>query len=196
MSPSEFYGQGPLRRLQWRLDRVIELLRHRPQPLRPRYFDDGPIRVYWRLLLELTGVPEDDERYATICDRRAAVWHAHQLHYSADVERRQILEARLLTNASFAEIAHGFATEPQAIESFEALFFNVRDRFSNTDWINKVIRGEFGIAPDGGRSELAVEARGYVLRLFAFYGGPLVLDTRPAPVRGRRRGRVAAGDAG
>ncbi len=88
-----------------------------------------------------------------------------------------MLEARLLTNASFAEIAHGFATEPKAIEYFEALFFNVRDRLSNTDWINKVIRGEFGAAQDGGRLELAAEDRGYVLRLFAFYGGPHVLET-------------------
>ena len=58
-----------------------------------------------------------------------------------DRRLRQILEAWLLTNASFSEIAKRFATDPLTIEYFEQLFFNIRDRMQHKDWIAKIILG-------------------------------------------------------
>ena len=142
-----FIRQSPFRRPQWRLDRVMQMLGHRPQPLRPNQHDDHNIRIYRQVLIEL-GSPRTTNRAQRDLSGISGNLPAHLLHYSPDVESRQILEASLLTTKSFAEIADQFATEPRAIEYFEGLFFNVRDRFSNSFWIRQVIRGRFDVGRD------------------------------------------------
>jgi hypothetical protein len=175
MNP-EILIQSPIRRPQWRLDRVMEMIRHRPRSLRPRRSDDHYIRAYHRILLELAAVGEDKEHRDAIFREYPAVCQAHVLHYSADVESREILEARLLTTESFAEIAGRMATEPATIEYYEGIFFNVRDRLQHSGWISKVIRGPSIVGRGAEYTRSSSALRGYVLRLFAYHGGPLVLD--------------------
>jgi hypothetical protein len=154
----------------------MEMLRHRPQPLRPTGSDDHYIRVFRRVLIELAAAGEDSDRRDAVFRDNPAVCQAHLIHYSADVESRQILEARLLTSESFGEIAARLAMAPAMVEYYEGIFFSVRDRFQNRDWITKVIRG----SSIGGRgiknTRSSSDLRGYVLRLFAYHGGPLALD--------------------
>lgn len=166
----------PMRRPQWRLDRVLQMVRQRPQPSQPTRTDCHYIRVYRWLLLALAAARRNEPRRAQIVQEFPELYQAHRLHYSADVETRQIVEARLLTSESFEEIAVRFGTTPKTIEYYEALFFNVRDRLSSGYWIRKVIRGNCELFGDSGTDSLSVDQRGYVLRLFAYFGGPLVLD--------------------
>lgn len=175
MSP-DILIKSPTRSPAWRLGRVMEMIRHRPRPLTPRWADDHNIRAYRRILLELAAAGDDGDRRDAVFCEYPAVCKAHMLHYSADVESRQILEARLLTTESFAEIAVRSATEPATVKYYEQIFFNVRDRFECRDWIRKVIRGPAiaGRGIENTRSSRAV--RGYVLRLFAFHGGAIALD--------------------
>ena len=49
----------PLRLPHWRLNRVMEMLAHRPQPLRPCRIDDIPICAYHRMLLQLMDAGND-----------------------------------------------------------------------------------------------------------------------------------------
>jgi hypothetical protein len=173
---TEILIQNPFRRPEWRLDRVMELIRHRPQPLLPRRTDDHNIHVYRRVLLELAAAGEDrDRRDAVFCEY-PAVCRAHLLHYSADVETRQLLEARLLTTESLDKIAGRLATAPAMVDYYEKIFYSVRDRLQHRDWIRKVICGRSigGHGIENTRSHSAL--RGYVLRLFAYHGGPLALD--------------------
>jgi hypothetical protein len=172
----QFIRQSPFRRPQWRMDRVMQMLGNRPQPLRPTRHDDHNIRIYRQILIDLGTAKDDESRRDEIFREYPEVCRAHLLHYSPDVESRQILEASLLTTKSFTEIANRFATEPRAIEYFEGLFFNVRDRLSSSFWIRQVIRGRFDTGRDVNDKNLRLAQRGYVLRLFAFFGGPLVLD--------------------
>lgn len=175
MNP-DLHTQSPVRNPSWRLQRVMEMIRHRPRALLPRRSDDHNVRVYLRVLLELAAAGEDEDRRDAVFREYPAVCQAHLLHYSADVESRQVIEARLLTSESFAEIAGRMATEPATVAYYERIFFNVRDRFQNSDWIRKVIRGP-SIAGRGIKNSQSSSAlRGYVLRLFAFHGGPLALD--------------------
>jgi hypothetical protein len=62
------------------------------------------------------------------------------------------------------------------IDYYEKLFFHVRDRLSASDWILQVIKGPRRSYRDNASAEMTEANRGYVLRLFAYYGGPLVLD--------------------
>jgi len=50
LAQQHFASLLPLRKPHWRLNRVTEMLRHRPQPLRPRRMDDHPIRAYLGML--------------------------------------------------------------------------------------------------------------------------------------------------
>ena len=168
--------QNPIRSPGWRLARVMEMVRHRPRPLLASRTDDHNIHAYRRVLLELAAAGEDGERREAVFREYPAVCQAHLPHYSADVESRQVLEARLLTTESFDQIAARLATEPAAVKYYEQIFFSVRDRFEHRDWIRKVIRGP-AIAGRGIKSTRSSSAlRGYVLRLFAYHGGPLALE--------------------
>ena len=120
---------------------------------------------------------------------------AHCLYHAADVERRQILEARLLTGESDEEIARRFDIAPDAVNCYEKLFFNVRDRLHCSDWIylTTLRRPAAGAANENGA--LTDEERGFVYRRFGYYGGPLVLDAEisvlgpiEAPQRGENLG--------
>ena len=168
---------SPVRRPQWRLDRVIQLLSNRPLPLHPRRYDDHYVRAYRRILGKLRAAGDDLARQDAVFLEYPDVYQAHRLHYSPDLEHRQILEARLLTNESFDEIASRYSTTPKAIDYYEKLFFHVRDRLKCSSWIHKVISGPRSDYRDNkNKGIMTDDERGYVYRLFAFYGGPLVLD--------------------
>ena len=80
---------------------------------------------------------------------------------------------RLLTCETLEEIDGRFATEPRVIEFYESVFINVRDQLQHRDWVSKVIvsvRSSIARMIRGGMTD---EQRGYVYRLFAYFGGPL-----------------------
>lgn len=166
----------PMRQPRWRLDRVLQLLRHRPQPMRPVRIDDYFIRVYYLLLVGITATRNDDVARVKLLLARNDMYQAHNIFYAADIETRLILEARLLTTETFAEIAARLATTPKAVEYYEGVFFNVRDRLSNGDWIHKIIRGKYRPHSSRANEGLSMEQRGYLLKLCAYIGGPLALD--------------------
>jgi hypothetical protein len=172
----------PLRLPHWRLNRVTEILGHRPQPLQPRRMDDHFIRAYLRLL-ELLAASDDEDTLQAVNKQLPAVYEAHRYHYSADFRKRQEIEARLLTSESLDDIASKLAADPKAIEYYAALFFDVRDALDLRDWVSMMIRIRIRYDEESGCSR-AEAARGYVTRMFAFFGGPLVLDALLIPFIG------------
>jgi hypothetical protein len=170
----------PLRLPHWRLNRVTEMLRHRPRPLRPGWKDDHPIRVYCRMLRELNAAGDDEEKLIAVREELPAVYEAHRYHYSPDYRTRQEIEARLLTRESFAEIASKLGADPKAIEYYASIFFDVRDALDHRDWVSLMIRSRMRYDEESGCSRAQAE-HGYVMRLFAYFGGPLVLDTLMNP---------------
>jgi hypothetical protein len=139
-------------------------------------------------LLDSIAAGTDDCRHEEVRTKSPDVARAHQIHFSPDLETRQILEARLLTAESVDHIAQRFAISPKVVEYFEALFFHVRDRRGNRDWVRATILRPPPAAGDD--ILMTAEQRGYAYRVFAFHGGPLALDsvmsamkTSPMPVR-------------
>ena len=171
----------PLRLPHWRLNRVTEMLRHRPQPLWPRWKDDHPIRIYRRMLLATLAAGDDQEQVQAIEEELPAVHEAHRYHYSPEFCRRQELEARLLTRESLEEIASKLGAHPKAIEYYASLFFDVRDALDHRDWVLLMIRNRMRYDEECGCSRAEAE-RGYVMRLFGYVGGPLVLDALMNPL--------------
>ena len=167
---------SPFRCPMLRAERVFAMLEHRPRPLRPRRSDDCHVRAYRWFLKHYLAAGDDGEERQPISMQMPHVEQAHRLYVAADVERRLILEARLLTTESSAEIAERFATDAKTIDYYEQLFFNVRDRKHASDWLITVIKGppEDRVPSRGG--VMTTAQRGFVYKLFARFGGPLVLD--------------------
>jgi hypothetical protein len=165
---------GPLRLPHWRLNRVLHMLKERP--LRPppwfREGDDRMVRTY-RLTVLVMREAEDDSRRDF--DEFRPMVEAHQCNYSPDPTIRQELEAWLLTEEPYEKIAQRFFMSPQAVEFFEQIFFNVRDRLENSDLIQLAIHSRKQYDQEAGCSPAEIE-RGYVLRHFAYIGGPQVLN--------------------
>jgi hypothetical protein len=126
-------------------------------------------------LIELATAGTNEERQEAVCQQHASVYEAHRFHYSANVARRQELEAHLLTGEPYAAIAKKMAADPKAIEYYSQIFFDVRDRLEASGWIYPIIRHQRRDEQYWGYSAADAE-RGYVLRLFAYGGGPHVLD--------------------
>jgi hypothetical protein len=173
--PPDFFKDNPFRRPAWRSERVFAMLKHRPRPLRPRRSDDCHVRAYRCFLKHYLAAGDDGEERLRLHPAMPAVAQAHEL-FSIDVERRQILEARLLTSETFDEIAARFATEAAVIDCFEKLFFSVRDRLTNKDWIAKVIKGPPEERVPNRNGVMTVAERGFAYRHFGYFGGALVLD--------------------
>lgn len=111
------------------------------------------------------------------------MWSEHP-----DGEWRSILEARLLAGQSSVEIAYAFGTFPTSIDWYEKMFFDVRDRLDRRDYIIKVILGTAADREANSSGSTTDHQRDMTFKLFAYFGGPMVLDwiitgliDRPAP---------------
>ena len=167
---------NPVRSPSGRLNRVMDLLESRPVPRRPsRVSDDRYVAGYYNLLLR--NRTTDWRRFdAAASGEDPAVVCADQLRWSPDVESRAILEARILTGQSDAEIVARMLLAAEAVEWYEALFFCVRDRLQCSDWIKKTIQDMCGPPLLYGFEELADHHRHTAYRSIGYYGGPVLLE--------------------
>jgi hypothetical protein len=168
-----FLQLSPLRRPQWRADRAMQLV-ERCQ--RPRRWDDRFVRMYCRFLNESIAASGDEQRLLLAELNSPDVILAHTLHFGDDRERRHILQARLLTQESFDDIAKRFEVPVGAINCYEKIFFNVCDRLKCHDWMAKIVRGERETRGTIRQDVVTEQQRAMLYRWFGFYGGPLVLD--------------------
>ena len=74
------------------------------------------------------------------------------------------------------EIAEQCCCRPLSVHWFEHLFFNVRDRLGAECWITKTIRDAGRADPANKDDSLSPQQRATVIKQFAYFGGPLVLD--------------------
>src|SRR5262245_58981004 len=118
-----FVAVNPWRSPQWRYERAMTLLEARQ---RPRWFDDRPIRICWLFLHDSIDAKGDASKLETASRLYPQAAAVHSLRYSPESERRQILEARLLTSETFEQIAERTGLEPSTVEHYEQVCFNVR----------------------------------------------------------------------
>jgi len=107
--------------------------------------------------------------YALILRDKELFW-AHSIWLADKNPTRWGIEARVLAGESDAQIAEKIGTDPGIITAYINVFFDVRDRLNNLDYVQNVIMAD---AVTRGLQE-----RHYDLlwKLLAYKGGPLVLD--------------------
>jgi hypothetical protein len=155
-------------RAQWLLDRHFYFSRLRDDQL------TGRTLRYLRQLLR-------SHRYhlAQAAKRDPDLAAAHRL-YVSDGRAALLLEARLLMGQDSVEIERLMGVPASVVDLYEAVFFQCCDRLRARDWVVCCALDMPPSAASIGPDKAAV------LKRFAFFGGPLVLDAvRPYLVDGK-----------
>lgn len=176
----------PFMRPYWRHERALELVNSSGSKRLTRC-DDTYIHQYRNFLLDLEKFKDDTRALAV---KNVGLYHAYNIHsrMQTDPEVGLVIEARLLAGMSPAQIAATYKTIPETIEWYERIFFNVRDFLDHSDWIvrNVLVPAADNFAqPANADTEVAARRAQPVvlpyfdmsLKLFSYFGGPLVCDT-------------------
>lgn len=110
----------------------------------------------------------------------SGIKHAIALHRKTIGWSRWELEALLLTTMQFAAIAERCSIAEQTVEAFHALFFDVRDRLGESDWINSRVLGR---DVDGN---LRDHGDGDIWKRVAYEHGVLTLNLYMAVMRDQK----------
>jgi len=107
-----------------------------------------------------------------VADRNPGIWLAKFI-YEQQAPNGQALrwaiEARILARQTNDQIAQCLGCKPDVIAAYEALFFNVRDRLANGDFITQCV-----ISAPAARAK--DEPLGRAWKLFGYRAGPQVLE--------------------
>lgn len=170
----------PLRPINWRWERA-RLLKELGKRTPGRGKDDHWVLAALRLQHSLDTAKDEIDRYAAF--ERAGplglaydVWDGEELKKNDDRPQvyngsRVELEARLLATQSPLEIGHTLAMPKEAIEVYEAVFFNVIDRLDNVSYINN--------HAFGGKMHARLTEKDFsvILKAFAYYSrSPALVD--------------------
>lgn len=162
---------------RWRYDRARQLLGARPRR-KPAKADDRLTRRAVEFLDLWDSAPllnraKQHVRFVRqeLFPRYPELYLAYELFVTDGCERaRCALEARLLARQSDEEIADRLSTMPEAVQAYEQLFFNVRDRLDNRDYIvSSVLSPSLNYGYDLTNIELSA-------KFFGYFAGPQVLD--------------------
>jgi len=164
----DYAKYDPFRSVSWRYDRVLEMLDHKPRAGRCRTGDDEKVRAIRRFMLRYRSNQSEDK--SQLFGDNPGLFYAHQIHTLEHQHIRSIVEARILARQDDFEIAEVIPTIPQAIEWYEATYFNVRDRLDCHDWIMSRV-----LVPALWRTE-ANDVSDLTLKLFGYFAGPYMLE--------------------
>lgn len=179
----------PFRRPNWRFDRVIAMCDRVPTPGRCTPRDDEYVRRARHFLLRHRAF--DDNRREELRWEDGDLFAAYEV-YRAKVNREGdqafTLESRILSGQDDDEIAKHYSFGPRAVDYYEALFFNVRDRLDRRDWITTQIlipalKRDTGATDTAAAGTWQPQDNAVIktsldgsLKFFAFFAGPWVLE--------------------
>lgn len=185
----DFELYNPIRRPDWRYERVLRLVDRISAPGRCGPRDDERVKTFRRFLLRYRYLKNEETRPGrdrVLFQEFPALYYAYELHTSPMYKRlANCLQARLLARQSNEEIATQLATLPDTVDWYESMFYHVRDRFEAHDWIVQQI-----LVPAHARmlGDNYTEAMWDMsLKFFGYFGGPLMVDFATA---GFNRGAV------
>jgi hypothetical protein len=186
---------NPFRSPAWRFERVLSLVSRRPAPERASRSDDRYIRAYRKFLTQLEGRETRDSQME-IFGSDPALYFAHLLHHNPDKEYRTWVQARILAGQTDTEIARKcWGTLPATVSWYNKLFFDVRDRLDCKDYIDKVVVGRWDDRQSNPDGSTTFYQKSMMVKMFAFYGGPIILDYLVRSLKGLGRAwKEADGD--
>ncbi len=158
---------NPFRPVDWRWRRAVDLVES-GRIASPGH-DDAGVCLARKFFRALRGC-QDDAARQLLARRMPALFQTYTIYAGPPSFAKSVIEARLLTEETFAQIADKCNCTPAVIETYELLFFSVRDRLTAEGYIlHQVIgpRAHTGLRDD----DIDV-----ILKMRAFAGGAVVLD--------------------
>lgn len=125
---------NPRRPVDWRWQRAVQLARDTTREFNRRRIDDEWIKKARNFRIRYTNARDDIARTA-LAETYPDFWYAHEYYHQDEQSDRWDLEARLLARQDPIGIANVLCTSVQTIETYERLFFNVRERIDNSGYI-------------------------------------------------------------
>ena len=178
----------PFRRADWRFTRVLGMCDRVPVPGRCTPRDDEYVRRGRAFLLRYRAFDEDRREELKYEDGDLyAAFAVYRAKADKEGDQAFTLEARILSGQTDEEIAKNYPFGPRAIDYYEKLFFNVRDRLDRRDWVTTQILIP-ALKRDTGQAAAAagqwVQQDHAVmkaqmdgsLKFFAYLAGPWVLE--------------------
>jgi hypothetical protein len=166
---------SPYRLTDWRWRRACHIIEGGPRATARLDGDAGAkwIRraVKFRKMLDKC----DAKSHYRLAEFDPVMFWAYTMFDRPERRLRWTIEARILARQTDKEIADEVASSPETIEAYEAVFFNVRDRLDRKEYILHVVLSEAG-------QNCRASAYDVVWKLFAYCGGPLVLERLLEPV--------------
>lgn len=163
--PVESPGADPTRAPSWRLIRVHELLDERQRP--DARVDDRWVREAHSVCRKLPDADTAVER------RRLQKRHPHMFHAFQVYQNRRFvrwfIEAMILANASRESIGESHALDEAVVESYEMMFFDVRDRLDARGFISSTV-----LAPCKSNGTMPATEE-FVWKVLGFYAGEEIL---------------------
>ena len=137
ITAQDFFRYDPTRKPDSRYRRVLELINHRPRPLRWKVWDDQPVRDMRTFMLGQRARSERQRKL--LASQFPAQAAALEIYERADSELRLNLECRILAGQSDAEIACHLGLTRETVTAYEQMFFAVRGRLKYRLWIHSVV---------------------------------------------------------
>jgi hypothetical protein len=175
------FKNSPRRAPHWRWLRAVEIDGGGLKATRARDGEDGFqwIRRATRLKRHYDRASGRPESFYALALRDSALFWAHSIWVEEKAPTRWGIEARVLAGESDDEIAAKIGTEPEVIGAYVDVFFDVRKRLMNLDYVQNVVMAD---AVTRGLQERQYDL---LWKLMGYKGGPLVLDaviSRGSPV--------------
>ena len=182
-----FEMNSPFRRPDWRNQRVMRILdgsRNRCDTS-----DDQFIKDLRKYRTKIRKNPDPAKRREIEEEMGPVAWADRIFSGREDRvlgRRACMIECRILAKQTNEEIAEEVGGTVEMVEYYEALFFDIRDRYKAHDWIlGEILVPSFDHAMQAGPNNAFNAQNGpsislpyfdATLRFFAYYGGPLVYD--------------------
>jgi hypothetical protein len=151
----------------WRWRRATDLV-DGGGPLSPGH-DDGPVQEAMRFLRAWRRCRAEEE-LQRLAWEMPDLYGAHQLYLAPRSFQTWEVQARLLTEESFAQVAEKCGSDPRVIETYHNTFFHVRDRPHVEGYITFEV---IGPKAHRGLTEADIDV---LLKMYAYSGGPPALD--------------------
>ena len=181
MNITNYFKNSPRRAPHWRWLRAVEIDGGGAKATRARDGEEGFhwIRRAMRLKRHYDRAGGRPEAFYALALRDSELFWAHSIWVEDKAPTRWGIEARVLAGESNEEIAAKIGTEPEVIGAYVDVFFDVRKRLMNLDYVQNVVMAD---AVTRGLQERQYDL---LWKLMGYKGGPLVLDaviSRGSPV--------------
>lgn len=166
------FRQSPVRAPHWPWLRAVEIDRGGRAPSRKL---DGPvgfrnIRRALRLKRHYDRAGKNPEGMYALMLRDSGLFWAHSLWLADKAPTRWTIEARIIAGETNAEIAQKLGTDEDVIAAYADIFFDVRDKLENLDYVVSVILAD---AVTRGLQERQYDL---LWKMMAFQGGTHALN--------------------